>query len=174
VWFLLVWPVGLYYLVRRLGGAKALAVALPVVAVFLFIGALASIGSTSSPAVTAAPATLTVVQTVEQAAADPVPVEAPAESAGQENARRTAEDYVSTAAFSRVGLIKQLKFEGYSTADASYGVDAINADWNEQAAKSAKDYLDVSGFSRSGLIGQLEFDGYTAQQAAYGVSRNGL
>jgi len=34
VWFLLFWPVGLYYLVRRLGGAKALAIALPVVAVF--------------------------------------------------------------------------------------------------------------------------------------------
>ena len=49
-------------------------------------------------------------------------VEEPSETAGQENARRSAESYLDTAAFSRSGLIKQLQFEGYSAADASYGV----------------------------------------------------
>jgi hypothetical protein len=100
--------------------------------------------------------------------------EYPGETAGQENARRSAESYLETSGFSRSGLIKQLKFEGYSTEDATYGVDAISPDWNEQAAKTAASYLETSGFSRSGLIQQLKFEGYTAQQAAYGVTQAGL
>ena len=72
------------------------------------------------------------------------------------------------------GLIKQLEFEGYSLADASYAVDAVSPDWNEQAAKAAKNYLEVSAFSRSGLIQQLEFEGYTPAQAVYGVNQTGL
>ena len=96
------------------------------------------------------------------------------ETAGQENARRSAESYLSHSAFSRSGLIHQLKFEGYSTADATYGVDAVSPDWNEQAAKSAESYLSHSAFSRSGLIDQLKFEGYTAEQATYGVGQAGL
>ena len=92
------------------------------------------------------------------------------ESSGQENAREQAENYLSFSAFSRKGLIKQLEFEGYSTADASYAVDAIGADWNEQAALKAKAYLDQQSFSRSGLQEQLEFEGFTPSQASYGVS----
>lgn len=99
---------------------------------------------------------------------------APDETAGQENARRSAENYLDTAAFSRKGLIGQLEYEGYSTADATYAVDAVSPDWNEQAAKAAKNYLDTSAFSRSGLIEQLKYEGYTEQQAVYGVNQTGL
>jgi host cell surface-exposed lipoprotein len=62
------------------------------------------------------------------------------------------EDYLASQGFSRSGLIRQLKYEGYSVADATYAVDAIGVDWNKQAAKVAQDYLDTQGFSRSGLI----------------------
>ena len=96
------------------------------------------------------------------------------ETAGQENARESAESYLKFQAFSRTGLIKQLEFEGYSTTDATYGVDAQNADWNDQAAKSAKSYLDYQSFSRSGLVDQLLFEGFTQSQAEYGVSTTGL
>jgi hypothetical protein len=95
---------------------------------------------------------------------------APSESSGQENARESAESYLSTQAFSRSGLIHQLKYEGYSTADATYAVDAITVDWNEQAALSARSYLDTQSFSRAGLQHQLEYEGFTPAQAAYGVS----
>jgi colicin import membrane protein len=98
----------------------------------------------------------------------------PAETAGQENARLSAESYLDTMAFSRSGLIDQLKYEGYSTKDATYAVDAVSPNWNEQAAKAAKDYLDSSSFSRSGLIEQLEYEGYTKQEAVYGVNQAGL
>jgi hypothetical protein len=92
-------------------------------------------------------------------------------TSGQENALGSAEDYLSMSGFSRSGLIEQLEFEGYSTKDASFAVDRLNVDWNEQAARSAKDYLSMSGFSRSGLIEQLVFEGYTRQQAEYGADK---
>jgi len=96
------------------------------------------------------------------------------ETAGQENAREKVGSYLRVSAFSRSGLIKQLEFEGFSTADASYAVDAITVDWNEQSAKKAKSYLDISAFSRSGLIDQLLFEGFTQAQAEYGVNMTGL
>ena len=82
--------------------------------------------------------------------------------------------YLDTSAFSRTGLIKQLKYEGYSTADATYAVNAVSPNWNEQAAKAAQSYLDTSSFSRSGLIEQLMFEGYTRAQAEYGAKKVGL
>ncbi|HET7387599.1 MAG TPA: Ltp family lipoprotein, partial [Nocardioidaceae bacterium] len=77
-------------------------------------------------------------------------------------------------AFSRSGLIQQLKYEGYSRADASFAADAVHADWNEQAGKAAEEYLSMTWFSRSGLIQQLMYDGYTRSQAEHGASQAGL
>jgi hypothetical protein len=98
----------------------------------------------------------------------------PAESVAQENARESAAQYLDTSAFSRTGLIKQLKFEGFSEKDAAYGVAAQNADWKKQAAASAENYLDMSSFSRDGLIQQLKFEGFTQVEAEYGASKNGF
>ena len=78
------------------------------------------------------------------------------------------------SAFSRSGLIDQLKYEGFTTAQAEYGVDAQGADWNAQAALKAASYLNYSAFSRSGLIGQLEYEGFTTSQAEYGATAVGL
>jgi hypothetical protein len=102
-----------------------------------------------------------------------IPLE-PVATASQRNAVRTAKDYLDYTAFSRKGLIQQLEFEGFSTEDATFGVDHIAVDWNEQAAKAAKAYLNYSGFSRDGLIDQLEFEGFTPAQAAYGATAAGL
>jgi hypothetical protein len=96
------------------------------------------------------------------------------ESVSQRNARRSAAQYLEVSAFSRTGLIEQLEFEGFSNADATYGVDAQFADWNQQAAASAAQYLEVSAFSRSGLYDQLIFEGFTPSEAEYGVSTTGL
>jgi hypothetical protein len=93
---------------------------------------------------------------------------------GQSNARKSAQNYLKVMAFSRSGLIKQLEFEGYTTADATYGTDAQNADWNAQAAKMAKSYLNTMPFSRSGLIDQLIFEGFSQTQAEFGVNASGL
>ncbi len=100
--------------------------------------------------------------------------DAPQETTAQENARESAESYLDMTAYSRSGLIEQLEFEGYSTKDATYGVDAQEADWNKQAAASAQNYLDMAAYSRSGLIEQLVFEGYTRKQAEHGVTKVGL
>lgn len=96
------------------------------------------------------------------------------ETISQFNAKRSADSYLDNLPFSRKGLIEQLEFEGFSEEDATYAVDAINADWKEQAARSAESYLDSMSFSRKSLIEQLEFDGYTPEEAEYGVSTTGL
>jgi hypothetical protein len=101
-------------------------------------------------------------------------VSGPTETAGQYNARRSAASYLRLTAFSRSGLIKQLQYEKFSLDDATYGVDAQNADWNTQAAKSAASYLKLMSFSRLSLIAQLVYEGFSQSEAEYGVSTTGL
>jgi hypothetical protein len=67
-----------------------------------------------------------------------------------------------------------LKYEGFSTSDATYGASHAGANWWKEAAAKAKEYLKLEAFSRSGLIGQLRYDGFTYAQALYGVRRVGL
>jgi hypothetical protein len=95
-------------------------------------------------------------------------------SVSQANALEKALQYLAYSAFSRQGLIDQLKYEGFSDADATYGADSAGADWNQQAALKAQEYLDYTSFSRSGLIEQLQFEGFTLAQATYGADAVGL
>ncbi|QJY46532.1 Ltp family lipoprotein [Pseudonocardia broussonetiae] len=108
------------------------------------------------------------------AAAAPAPAPEPSMTVSQSSAVRKAEDYLSYMGFSRSGLVDQLEFEGFSTADATFAVDSVTVDWMEQAAKKAQSYMDYTGFSRSGLIDQLEFEGFTSEQARYGADSVGL
>jgi hypothetical protein len=129
--------------------------------------------ATEAPEETQEPVVEETEEPVVEETEEPV-VEEPTETVSQSNAVESALSYIGYQAFSRKGLIDQLKFEDYSTADATYAVDAIDVDWNEQAAKSAESYLEYSSFSRQGLIDQLVFEGFTQSQAEYGVSTTGL
>ena len=76
----------------------------------------------------------------------------------QNNAVRSANQYLSMTGFSRNGLIHQLSSdagEGFDVSDATIAVDSMNIDWNQQAVRSAKQYLNMMGFSCKGLIKQL-------------------
>lgn len=139
--------------------------------------------TTTAPVTTTTPPTTAPPTTAARAAAPappatdalaPAPAAGPSESVSQRNARQKASQYLSIMSFSRSGLIRQLEFEGFSNADATYGVDANNVDWNQQAAAKAADYLSMMSFSRSGLITQLLFEGFSQAQAEYGVSTTGL
>ena len=105
---------------------------------------------------------------------------APQYTAAQENAIGSANDYLAMSGFSRAGLIKQLSSpygSGYTEADATFAVDHLNVDWNQQAVRSAKDYLSMTHFSRAGLIEQLSSpygSGYTVAQATYAANNVGL
>lgn len=87
------------------------------------------------------------------------------------NAIDSASSYLDYSAFSRTGLIGQLEYEDYATADATFAVDYLKVNWNEQAFKSAKSYLDYSSFSLQGLIDQLVYEGFTYEQASYGANK---
>lgn len=92
---------------------------------------------------------------------------------GEQNALRSARDYIDMTGFSYTGLIEQLEYEGYSHEESVYGADNCGADWNAEAAESAKDYMDMTAFSRQGLIDQLLYEGFTKEQAEYGAASVG-
>jgi hypothetical protein len=104
---------------------------------------------------------------------------APKLTSQQENAVRSAENYLSFSGFSRAGLIQQLSSDfgdGYDKKDATVAVDSLDVDWNAEAVESAKNYLDLSGFSCDGLIQQLSSsagDKYTTKQAEHGAKKAG-
>lgn len=118
-------------------------------------------------------ATKTATLRTKAAAVTPAAPDTSGATIGQQNALKKAQSYLSFSAFSRSGLIKQLEYEKFSTADATYAADNCGANWNEQAAKKAKSYLTYSSFSRDGLIQQLEYEGFTHDQAIYGADAVG-
>ncbi len=98
----------------------------------------------------------------------------------QQNALKSAEQYLETSAFSEAGLIEQLSSEAgskYPHADAVWAVEHLEVNWNEQAVKSARQYLNTSSFSCQGLIEQLSSEAgskFTVAQAEYAASKVGL
>jgi hypothetical protein len=97
---------------------------------------------------------------------------ADASTVSQQNALRDAKQYLQSGSFSLKGLIAQVKYDGFSTADATYGATHAGANWNKEAVGDAKQYLQTGAFSLKGLIGQLEYDGFTRSQAGYGVANS--
>jgi hypothetical protein len=117
------------------------------------------------PAATAAPTTHTVSAAVV--------TQVKAISVGKKNAVRSAKSYLKYGAFSRKGLIEQLRFEGYSKKDATYGADHAKANWKKECAQSAKSYMEFMPFSRKELAAQLKWEGFTKAQIAYGLKAVG-
>ncbi|WP_369821716.1 Ltp family lipoprotein [Pseudonocardia sp. EC080610-09] len=143
----------------------------PTAATPTFAPAVVPPTSVAAPPPAPVPNTASAPETFSAAPPEPT---TPALSVSRQNAVESAESYLDYSAFSRKGLIDQLEYEEFSTADATYAVDHVTVDWNEQAAKSAKSYMDYSSFSRGSLIDQLEFEGFTAAQAKHGADSVGL
>ncbi len=125
-----------------------------VLACSLFLGGLSVCGA--MPQLPGMDSTVTVAQ---------------AATAGQRNALSQAKSYLRTMPFSKKGLKKQLKFEGYTNSEANYGVNHCGANWKKQAVAKAKSYLKTMSFSRARLKQQLIFEGFTKAQAEYGVKK---
>jgi hypothetical protein len=138
--------------------------------------AATSTDSTPAPAGTVQ-ATQPAASTTPAKAAAPAPAPAPAApsaTVSQKNALSKAKEYLAYTSFSHDGLVAQLEYEKFSTADATYGADNVGADWNVQADKKAKEYMGYSSFSRGSLIDQLKYDKFTQAQAEYGANSVGL
>jgi uncharacterized protein (DUF2461 family) len=92
-----------------------------------------------------------------------------AHATNRTQAVRAARQYLQTMPFSFKGLVKQLKFEGYSTSDATYGASHSGANWMAQAVNAARQYLQTMPFSFRSMVEQLQFDGFTHAQAVHGA-----
>lgn len=140
-------------------------------------GATAGTTTAPSPAVTAAATAKATAAATAKAA--PIAAAGPTLTNQQQNAARSAREYLSFAAFSRQGLIDQLSSsygDAYPVQDATIAVDSLNVDWNAEAVQSAKQYLQMSGFSCNGLIQQLDSpygEKFTVAQATYGAKQAG-
>ena len=93
---------------------------------------------------------------------------------GQLDALARAKSYLEVMAFSKQGLIDQLKFEKFTDSEASYAAANCGANWNEQAVKKAQGYIKYLSYSKEQLISQLKFDGFTDAQARYGAQQTGV
>ena len=99
-----------------------------------------------------------------------------------QQAVKSATGYLESGnGFSRAGLINQLSSsagEKFPKGEATYAVNHLHVNWNQQAVKSAKSYLEIgSGFSRAGLISQLSSSAgekFTYAQAVYAANKVGL
>ena len=90
-------------------------------------------------------------------------------------AEEAVKNYLQYFPMSRQGLIDQLStIDGYSVEEATAGVDASGADWNEQAVRQAKGQLEAMSYTRDELIDQLEYEKFTHEQAVYGVDHCGV
>lgn len=92
---------------------------------------------------------------------------------GMKNAVKRAKSYISFSGFSRQRLIEQLKYEGFSDVESTYGADNSGANWNTECAEKAKSYMSFSGFSRQRLYEQLEYEGFLPSEIEYGLAAVG-
>jgi Host cell surface-exposed lipoprotein len=124
---------------------------------------LSAVTSTECPGVSAAPA-------------------GPQYTAAQQQAIDAANSYIQMGSgFSREGLIQQLDSSagnGFSEALATFAVDHIRVNWDNQAKEAAQGYMQSEpGWSFNGLVQQLESSagsGFTYAQAVYGAKSVGL
>lgn len=121
----------------------------------------AGVRTTESPAPSNAPPSLAMVPAPQTSATPRAAL-----TLGQENALRSAKEYLNMSGFSRVGLIDQLKHEGFSPEEARIAMEAADPDWVDQAINSARSYIASSSFSRRSLIEQLSHDGFLGHEAA--------
>jgi len=167
---------------KKLGIGKILGIGcLGIIGIFVLLGVIGAIvGDKSKPGTAAVNTASETASVAKDEVAQPTPVEqGPVLTGPQENALRSAKQYLSMQGFSKKGLIQQLSTdagEGYDVADATAAVNSLDVDWNEQAVRSAKQYLSMQGFSCKGLIQQLSSSAgekYSVSEATYGAKQAG-
>jgi hypothetical protein len=79
--------------------------------------------TTEAPTSTEAPTTTKAPVTTTTKAPTTTTQPEPQFTRSEENAIRSAESYLDFTAFSRSGLVDQLEYEGFTTEQATYGVD---------------------------------------------------
>lgn len=92
------------------------------------------------------------------------------ETESQKNAVKKASTLLNISPFSKAELIVSLETYGFSSSDAKYAVENINANWNDQAVKMAYSYLDSIAFSKVKLAEQLEYKKFETSEINYAIN----
>jgi hypothetical protein len=79
-----------------------------------------------------------------------------------------ADWYLSGIYMSRLGLIDQLEWEGFSTDEATYGTDSTGADWYSQAYGKAVELM-AEGYTEQEAYEYLLNDYYAEDEAWFGA-----
>jgi hypothetical protein len=170
-------------LVGLVAGCGAATVNIPAAATAAPTAATTAVPTAAATAASTIPTAVPtpVPPTPVPTAVPPTPKPTPVVTTGDANAAGAAANYLSEGSgWSKVGLIAQLDSsfgDGYTVAQATYGVDSQGANWDAQAVLCAKGYLSTGSFSRAGLIAQLDSsygNQFTYAQAVYGVTGAGL
>ncbi len=93
----------------------------------------------------------------------------PASAWSDQDALKAAKAHLESMAYSKAGLILQLKADGFSSAEAEYAAEHCGAKWNDMAVNRAQFHFSNIPLSRNGLLQRLEEEGFTSEQAQFGV-----
>ena len=95
----------------------------------------------------------------------PEPLTEYPEISDKEEIRQVADKYLSSAAYSKDGLIQALiDYEHFDKVTTKDIVSELDVDWQKQAEKELNQYLNSSGFSESQIREYLLRDLYTEAQ----------
>ena len=92
------------------------------------------------------------------------------------SALKKADVYANTMHFSKAKLYDQLTSEygdSFTSEEAQYAVDNVEADWNANALATAKNYQDTMSMSPEAIRDQLTSDAgekFTQEEADYAIS----
>jgi host cell surface-exposed lipoprotein len=116
--------------------------------------------------------------TPPSAPSTPTAPSTPAMTVSQQQAVSAAQGYLTEGeGFSYAGLLQQLTSSagnGFSQSDATFAINYLHPNWDQQAVQSAQGYLNGGGgFSYQGLLQQLTSSsgsGFTQVQAEYAIN----
>ncbi|MDR0481830.1 MAG: Ltp family lipoprotein [Cellulomonadaceae bacterium] len=139
---------------------------------FTRIGAAAAAGAIVGSLLIAGSASATTLSGSSHAgfAQTSVPFLVKEMTGGQRKAVTTAKRYLKAMPFSKVRLINQLKYEGFTKSVATKAVNSLSVNWTKQAIKSGKTYRKLYSFSADRLVRQLRYEHFTAKEANTAVS----
>lgn len=135
-------------------------------------------GCTTGATTEAQQQAIPAASTPPPAPSTPAAPSSPAMTVSQQQAVSAAQGYLTEGeGFSYAGLLQQLTSSagnGFSQSDATFAINYLHPNWDQQAVQSAQGYLTGGeGFSYQGLLQQLTSSsgsGFTQAQAEYAIN----
>lgn len=111
------------------------------------------------------------VSLAEAGVSGPAAGSVPPGTPSQQSAFQAAQVQLMEAAQGPAMLVRLLDMEGHSVEDATWAVERLPVDWNQQAVLLAQAHLAETPLSRPDIPVHLEMEGFTPEQVAYAVAQ---